>query len=136
MVIFRPYLWHSQSPTKLKTTAGRKSAAVTIPSFVPFGLPKYLSIRIVHRAITIYIGSVLIIIGGLWNAFAQDLGQYAGGEQSYTNSCAILTPEMVPSVVQGPEGGTESGVRNLVEQRGRSDFGDGSAGTDNNTGWS
>lgn len=47
------------------------------------------------RKITIYIGSVLIIIGGLWNAFAQDLGQYAGGEQSYTNSCAILTPARV-----------------------------------------
>jgi len=42
MVGLRPYFWQRKSPTKLKTIAGKNSAAVTIPSSVPFGLLKYL----------------------------------------------------------------------------------------------
>jgi len=64
------------SPTG--TTLGIVTAALFLPAIVFSFIGDYLCQRF-GRKPTIYLGSVLIIAGGIWNGMAQDLGQFAGG---------------------------------------------------------
>lgn len=58
---------------------GIVTAALFLPAIVCSFVGDYLCTRF-GRKITVYIGSVLIIVGAIWNALATDLGQFAGGQ--------------------------------------------------------
>jgi MFS family permease len=57
---------------------GIVTAALFLPAIVCSFVGDWLC-TVFGRKITVYIGSVLIIAGGVWNALATDLGQFAGG---------------------------------------------------------
>lgn len=59
------------------TQLGIVTAALFLPAIVFSFFGDFLCQRF-GRKPTFYLGSVLIIIGGIWNAFAQDLAQFAG----------------------------------------------------------
>ena len=69
-------------------TLGIVTAALFLPAIVCSFVGDWLCQRF-GRKITIYIGSTLIIIGGIWNALAQDLGQFAGGELLTASNASI-----------------------------------------------
>lgn len=60
-------------------TLGIITAALFLPAIIFSFVGDALCQRF-GRKITIYIGSGCIIVGGIWNAFAQDRGQFAGGK--------------------------------------------------------
>ncbi len=74
-----PKLMKSYFGSPKGTQLGIVTAALFLPAILFSFVGDWLCQRF-GRKITVYIGSVLIIIGGIWNAFAQDLGQFAGGK--------------------------------------------------------